>query len=68
VTDVSVSDAEVTDDGGSVSLTLADLTPGWVYALEIDGVESKDGDTLSSEVHYTLNRLQDGTTGNPQFD
>jgi glucose/arabinose dehydrogenase len=67
VTDVAVSDASVTDDGRSVSLTLGDLRPGWVYALEIQGVESKDGDALSTEIHYTLNRLQDGTTGNPQF-
>jgi glucose/arabinose dehydrogenase len=68
MTEVSVSDAEVTDDGKSVSLALADLRPGWVYALEIDGVESNEGDALSTEIHYTLNRLQDGTTGNPQFD
>lgn len=67
-TDVPVGDVEVADDGRAVSLTLSDLRPGWVYALEIDGVESNAGETLSSEIHYTLNRLRDGTTGNPQFD
>jgi len=69
VTDVSVTDATVSDDGRGVSLTLSELQPGYVHAMSVGGVQSDEGDSvLNPDLYYTLNRLRDGSTGNPQFD
>jgi len=68
-TDVSVTGVERSDDGRRVALSLSELRPGYIHALTLDGVRSADGESLSHEsVYYTLNRLLDGTTGNPQFE
>lgn len=69
LTDVSVADASLSSDGQTVALSLGDLRPGYVYALTLDGITAEGGDPLvHGPIYYTLNRLLDGTTGNPQFE
>ena len=59
VADVPVTDVAVSDDGRTVSLTLAELRPGYVHELHIDGLASDDGTPLEyGDVYYTLNRLR----------
>jgi hypothetical protein len=67
-TDVSVESASVGSNGREVELTLGALEPGYVHALTMDGVTAADGTELVHDsVYYTLHRLRDGTTGDPQF-
>jgi glucose/arabinose dehydrogenase len=56
---VDVTNAEVSDDGRRVSLTLDDLAPGYVYQLDLSGLQTDDGTELAlPPLYYTLNRLQ----------
>jgi hypothetical protein len=68
-TDVAVEDSSLGPEDREVELTLGSLEPGYVHALTIDGVTAADGTELVHDsVYYTLNRLRDGTTGDPQFE
>ncbi len=59
-TPVSVNNIKVSEDGLRVSLSLADLKPGYVYDLEIKDVHSEQGVALiNNRLFYTLNQLHD---------
>jgi hypothetical protein len=56
---VDVTNAEVSDNARRVSLTLDNLVPGYVYQLDLGGLQTDDGTELAlPPLYYTLNRLQ----------
>ena len=59
---VQVESVEVSPDRRRVAIQLADLTPGRIYELRIDGLKAEDGTSLLHDyLAYTLNYLRDGT-------
>lgn len=56
---VRVTDVDVSPDRRRVSLTLEDLVPGYVYQLDLNGLQSRDGTPVAHpRLYYTLNRLR----------
>ena len=63
---VPVSAARLSADGRTVSLTLAELKPGYIYELELGPLQSTSRQRLQSRLLcYTLNRLQKNRAANP---
>jgi glucose/arabinose dehydrogenase len=59
---VDVTSVELLPDGQRVRLALADLQPGYIYELTLDGVRAADGSPVQNPLlTYTLNRLLDGS-------
>ncbi len=59
IDDIAVTGAEVSDDRKKVFLTLEKLDAGFIYDMQIDGMESESGDSLvHNRVFYTVNRLR----------
>ncbi|MFP4293172.1 MAG: hypothetical protein ACLFQ0_16165 [Cyclobacteriaceae bacterium] len=55
---VGVNNVQVSEDGTKVSLELDNMTPGYVYDLEIDTLVSVKGANLDNKrLFYTLNNL-----------
>ncbi|SDJ80585.1 Glucose/arabinose dehydrogenase, beta-propeller fold [Catalinimonas alkaloidigena] len=56
---VPVTNVKVSKDGRKVTLTLAEMVPGYVYQLDAEGIKGTDGTRLvNTLVCYTLNRLK----------
>jgi len=56
---VDVTNAEMSDDGRRVTLALDELVPGYVYQLELSGLQTRDGDAATIRpLYYTLNRTR----------
>ncbi len=56
--EVKVSAIRVSEDGKKVSLSLAELKPGYIYELKLNNLFSGDGQPLANPlVCYTLNSL-----------
>ena len=57
---IPVSDIRVSDDGKRVSLSLAELKPGYIYELKLNNIKSEhDRPLANSLICYTLNHLKD---------
>ena len=57
---VPVQAVTVSDDGTQVALTLPALQPGYVYDVQITGLQSEQGVPLiNNRLFYTLNNLPD---------
>jgi hypothetical protein len=55
---VPVTDMSMSKDGKTVSLSLAELKPGYIYELKLGNILSKKGKPLQNKIIcYTLNRL-----------
>lgn len=58
---VAVTGIEVSEDGRKISLSLANLKPGYIYELKLGTIKSADGKRLENElICYTLNNLVNG--------
>jgi glucose/arabinose dehydrogenase len=56
---VAVESVEVSADGRSVSLKLAELVPGYIYEMNLKGMVGTDGvPMVNTRVYYTLNQLR----------
>ncbi|WP_266366862.1 PQQ-dependent sugar dehydrogenase [Tellurirhabdus rosea] len=56
---VPVRSAQLSADGRTVSLTLAELKPGYIHELVLGDLRARTGQKLNSRlVFYTLNRLK----------
>ena len=65
---INVSTSTLSADKTTISLTLDDLKPGYVYELNLKDVKAADGsEVINTLVCYTINRLRDGTPAPPQF-
>ncbi len=65
---VKVSSLSLSADKQTISLTLDDVRPGYVYELKLNGVKSADGsDAINTLICYTINQLRDGTMAPPQY-
>jgi hypothetical protein len=53
----TIRGVEVTPDGKRVTLTLAELRPGFVYELYVQNLTPGGGTFHPAEAHYTLNRI-----------
>ena len=63
---VAVTNAELSPDGKTVTLKLAELKAGYIYELELGKLRSTTQQNLMNRlVCYTLNRLQRNTQANP---
>jgi hypothetical protein len=63
-----VTTATLSADHTTISLTLDDLRPGYVYELNLKQVKAADSsEVINTLVCYTINRLRDGTPAPPQF-
>lgn len=61
VQNVPVTGIEVSPDGKKVSLSIADLKPGYIYELKLGNIKSADGKLLENDlICYTLNKLVNG--------
>ena len=59
---VDVAAAEVSSDRHRMSLTLPELKAGYVYQLDLNGLQAEDGTDLAhGALYYTLNRLRAGS-------
>lgn len=57
---IPVTGIRVSEDGQRVSLSLADLKPGYIYELKLRNIKSKHGRPLANSlICYTLNNLKD---------
>jgi glucose/arabinose dehydrogenase len=57
---VKVTGVEISEDRRRVSLRLAELVPGYIYQLQMNGLRTEGGTPLANEnVYYTLNRLKE---------
>ena len=65
---VPVTEARVSADGKRVSLTLAELKPGYVHQIDLPEVRAADGTELvNSSIYYTLNHLRQGGPADPAY-
>ncbi len=56
---IAVTAHRLSTDNRSLAVDLADLTPGFVYQLDLKGLRSTDGLPLANPtLYYTLNRLR----------
>lgn len=56
---VAVRSVELSADGLHASVRVDELHPGYVYQLELSGVESRDGTALANAtLYYTINQLR----------
>ncbi|MGA0555034.1 DUF7133 domain-containing protein [Larkinella sp. VNQ87] len=63
---IPVTSADLSPDGRTVTLKLADLKPGYIYELEMGKLRSTTQQNLLNRlVCYTLNRLPRNTQTNP---
>jgi hypothetical protein len=59
ITPVPVTNVKLSADRKQVSLTLAELKPGYIYQLDLTGIKSANGvDLQNSPICYTLNNLR----------
>lgn len=59
VKSIPVTDIEISLDRKKVSLTLATLTPGYVYELNLGDIKGESGEVLANRIIcYTLNNLK----------
>jgi hypothetical protein len=59
VKEVSVTSVNLSNDRKSVSLSLSDLQPGFIYELTLGEIKSTDDQLLNNKIIcYTLNKLQ----------
>jgi glucose/arabinose dehydrogenase len=64
--EVKVTEARVSADGKRVSLTLAELKPGYVHQVDLPTIKAADGTELvNSTVYYTLNQLRQNGPASP---
>ncbi|MBI4626464.1 MAG: c-type cytochrome [Verrucomicrobia bacterium] len=60
---IAVVEASVSADGRRADLVLAELDPGYIYQLEVDGLRSSAGVPVANPLaYYTVNRLHSGRT------
>ena len=60
---VAIADMQVSSDGHTLHLALAELVPGYMYEMNLAHVRSESGhNVLSPRPVYSLQRLHDGTT------
>jgi hypothetical protein len=53
---VQVTDVQISPDGKKVSLRLAEMKPGYVYEMQVHGIQSQNQlSLLNNTVYYTLN-------------
>lgn len=56
---VEVTDVEVSPDRKTVAVALEKLKPGYVYQLDLEGLQAEDGSSLvNATAFYTLNQLR----------
>ena len=56
---VSVTGVKVSPDSRKVSVTLANLKPGYIYELKLNNITSVTGEPLANSIIcYTLNKLR----------
>jgi hypothetical protein len=56
---VKVTDVQISADGKKVSLRLAEMKPGYVYEMQVQGIRSQSQlGLLNNTVYYTLNALK----------
>ena len=61
-----MTEARVSADGKTVSLTLAELKPGYVHQVDLPTVKAADGTELvNTTVYYTLNQLRQNGPASP---
>lgn len=61
--EVPVEKAVPSEEGTSVELELLELHPGYIYELQMERLESKDGKPIiNPTAYYTANRLLSGET------
>lgn len=59
VSAVPVTEVEISSDRRRVSVTVDEIVPGYVYQLDLRGVQSSDGTNLAHPtLYYTLNRAR----------
>ncbi len=59
---------QLSADKTTISLTLEDLRPGYVYELNMKNVKAADGsEVINTLICYSINRLRDGTPAPPQY-
>lgn len=65
---VGVESVQVSEDGRSVRLKLAELKPGYVYEMNLNGLVGADGKPMvNTRVYYTLNQLRRPGGAPPAF-
>lgn len=61
VQDISVNGAALSGEGKKVSLSLGELSPGYVYEFKLGDIKGRDGTPLANKtICYTVNRLREG--------
>ena len=56
---VEVTDVDVSSDRRRISVELEDLKPGYIYQMQLEGIEAADGAPLvNNTAYYTVNYLR----------